>query len=346
MNKRTGSKLWLHFTLVAFASIVTIFLLIAGSWLLLIRLQIITPLTRMRHIPMVFFLMGSLLSGGTIAVYVARNIIRPIQNISNAFGELSRGNFDVRVPEDARLDEIQEMAQRFNSMAYDLSHIETLRNDFVADVSHEFKTPISAIEGYATLLQDTSLSPGRHERYVGKILDNSRKLSNLSSNILLLSKLENQETVLHRQEYRLDEQIRRSVLALEDKWAAREIEPKISLPKLTYYGNEELLEHVWSNLLDNAIRHSPDRGCIRIWARLDGQTISIYISDEGSGMSEEVQKHIFEKFYRGDRSRSGEGNGLGLALVRRITELCDGSVTVKSAPGRGSVFTVSLPPGE
>lgn len=140
------------------------------------------------------FFVGSVLVGVMIALFVGRLIIRPIQNISEAFDQLSKGNFSVRVSDDERIAEIREMAQRFNSMVYDLSHIETLRSDFVVNVSHEFKTPIAAIEGYATLLQDPSLAPEKHNHYIEKILDNSHRLSNLTSNILALSKLENQES--------------------------------------------------------------------------------------------------------------------------------------------------------
>lgn len=343
VNRRTHSKLWLYFAGIVFATITAVFLLLTILWLLMFKLQVIAIDPHIRHIPMILLLVGSLLIGCAIALYVGKLIIRPIQNISNAFDELSKGNFDVRVSTDEKIAEIREMAQRFNSMTYDLSHIETLRNDFVVNVSHEFKTPISAIEGYATLLQEPSLSKERHDRYVEKILDNSRRLSNLSSNILALSKLENQETVMHQIEYRLDEQLRKAVLLLEGKWAPKNIEFDIDLPKLNYYGNEQLLNQVWVNILDNAIKHSPYEGTIQICLWENEQEVSISISDEGDGMSEDVQKHIFEKFYQGDSSRKTEGNGLGLALVKRIVELCKGTVAVKSAPENGAVFTVVLP---
>lgn len=183
--------LWLYFAGIVFATVAGVFLLITLLWFLLFALGITSVDPRIRHIPILVLLAGSLLIGGAIALFVGRLIIRPIQNISSAIGELSKGNFDLRVPTDQRIPEIREMAERFNAMAYDLSHIETLRNDFVVNVSHEFKTPISAIEGYATLLQEPSIPQEKHDRYVEKILENSRRLSNLSSNILSLSKLEN-----------------------------------------------------------------------------------------------------------------------------------------------------------
>ena len=343
MNKKTHSKLWIYFTGIVFATIAVVFLILTLLLIVLYKLQIISIDPRIRHIPILILLAGSLLIGCAIAIFVGKLIIRPIQNIGNAFDELSKGNFAVRVPTNEKIDEIQEMARRFNSMTYDLSHIETLRNDFVVNVSHEFKTPIASIEGYATLLQNHRLTPERHDHYVEKILDNSRRLTNLSSSILMLSKLENQETVMNKKEYRLDEQIRKSILMFESKWAEKDIEFDMDLPRQMYYGSEQLLEQVWSNIVDNAIKHSPIKGIIHVSIEKSETYLSVTISDHGDGMSEEIQKHIFEKFYQGDSSRKADGNGLGLALVKRIVDLCRGSIAVKSEPNKGAAFTIKLP---
>lgn len=343
MNRKPHSKLWLYFTGVIFATIFGVFLLITLLWFLLYWLGITGTDPQIRHVPILFFAFGSILLGTVIALFVGKRIIRPVQNLSNAFDELSKGNFDIKVPEKESITEIREMAQRFNAMVYDLSHIETLRSDFVANVSHEFKTPIAAIEGYATLLQNHALPPEKQDHYIEKILDNSRRLSSLSGSILMLSKLENQETVLDKTEYRLDEQIRKCILMLENKWAAKNIEFDMDLPRQTYYGSASLLEQVWTNLIDNAIRHSPAGSSIHIAICETSEMVAVSISDDGDGMTEEVQKHIFEKFYQGDRSRQAEGNGLGLALVKRIVDLCKGDIEVKSAPGKGSRFLISLP---
>lgn len=343
MNRKPHSKLWLYFAGLVFATIAGVFLLVTALWFVLYALQIISVDPRSRHAPILVLLAGSLLIGCAVAVFVGKLIIRPIQNISNAFDELSKGNFEVKVSENERIVEIREMAQRFNAMTYDLSHIETLRNDFVANVSHEFKTPIAAIEGYATLLQNRRLPDEKHDHYVEKILENSRRLTNLSGNILMLSKLENQETVLDYKEYRLDEQIRKTVLLLESKWTDRNIEFDMELPKQIYYGSEQLLYQVWMNILDNAIKHSPQGGMIKIGIQETEHTLTVCIADQGDGMNEEVQNHMFEKFYQGDSSRKSEGNGLGLALVKRIVDLCKGEISVESAPGNGTAFSVSLP---
>ena len=238
---------------------------------------------------------------------------------------------------------MREMAQQFNAMVFDLSHIKTLRSDFVANVSHEFKTPIAAIEGYATLLQNRNLPPEKQDRYIEKILDNSRRLSSLSGNILMLSKLENQEMIPDKTEYRLDEQIRKCILMLEAKWTEKRIEFDMELPRQNYYGSAALLEQVWINLIDNAIKHSPADSSIHISICEKAGSIAVSIADDGEGMTAEVQKHIFEKFYQGETSHKAEGNGLGLALVKRITDLCRGSIQVESSPGSGSTFIVVLP---
>lgn len=326
-----------------FATIFGTFLIVTLLWFILYRLGITGIDPRVRHIPILVFALGSVLLGLVIALFVGKRIIRPVQNLSDAFDELSKGNFDIKIPENESVTEIREMAQRFNTMVYDLSHIETLRSDFVANVSHEFKTPIAAIEGYATLLQNHALPPEKQDHYIEKILDNSRRLSSLSGNVLILSKLENQETVLDKTEYRLDEQIRKCILMLENKWAVKNIEFDMELPRQTYYGSASLLEQVWINLIDNAIKHSPAGSNIHIAICKTSETITVSISDDGDGMTEEVQKHIFEKFYQGDKSRKAEGNGLGLALVKRIVDLCKGDIAVESAPGKGSVFIISLP---
>ena len=343
MSKKRHSTIWLRFAGVVFVTILATFTLITTVWLLLYAFNVISVNPHERKIPVLLLFFGSLLLGGAVAVYVGKVIIKPIQKIGDAFHEVSEGNFSVRVSEDEKIDEICEMAKQFNAMTHDLSHIETLRTDFVANVSHEFKTPISSIEGYATLLQTPDLPEEKRLRYTQKILENSRRLSSLTSNMLLLSKLENQEMVTDNKQFRLDEQIRKTILLLEDKWAKKDIEFNLELPLQMYYGSEKLLEQVWFNIIDNAIKHSPDGKTIEIRLKSAESSVSVEIEDHGEGMTEEVTKHIFEKFYQGDSSRKEEGNGLGLALVKRILNICGGKISVQSAPGSGSVFTVELP---
>lgn len=343
MRGKRHSTLWLWFTGVVFATITAVFFLASLTWLVLFEIDIVDLDPSQRHVPIMVAFFVSLLIGTVIALFVGKLMIRPIQRISDAFDEVSVGNFEVRVPEGERISEIRDMAKKFNAMTRELSHIETLRGDFVANVSHEFKTPLSSIEGYATLLQGKSLSEEKRDAYIEKILDNSRRLSTLSSNVLMLSRLENQEIVAGRSEFRLDEQLRRVILRLEDKWGAKNIEFDMELPCVMYYGSEGLLDQVWSNLIDNAIKHSAHGASIRIELATDAESVCVSVIDDGDGMDSEVQKHIFEKFYQGDASHTSEGNGLGLALVKRIVDMCGGTVQVVSALGEGSAFTVRLP---
>lgn len=345
MNKKRHSTIWLRFAGVVFLTILAVFLVVTAVWFLLFLFDVIKVNPHERKIPLLLLFFGSLLLGGTVALYVGKVIIKPIKKIGDAFREVSEGNFSVRVAENERIDEIRDMARQFNAMTYDLSHIETLRTDFVANVSHEFKTPISSIEGYATLLQTPGLSEEKRLRYTQKILENSRRLSNLTSNMLLLSKLENQEMVTDNKQFRLDEQIRKTILLLEDKWTKKKVEFNLDLPLQMYYGSEKLLEQVWFNVIDNAIKHSADGGLVEIRIKSTETAVFVEIQDHGEGMTDEVMKHIFEKFYQGDSSRKEEGNGLGLALVKRIINICNGKIFVQSTPGSGSTFTIELPVG-
>ncbi len=342
-DKKLRSHLWLYFTLIIFITILVVFFVILIAWLLLYQFGIIRFYPMATEFILVPLLIASLILGSSVALFVGRLIIRPIQHISEAFGRLAEGDFTVRISTDEGLTEIREMAERFNAMVYDLSQIETIQSDFVTNVSHEFKTPISAIEGYATLLQNENLEPDRRRLYVDKIMSNSRRLSDLTSNILMLSKLENQDTVPDKVQYRLDEQIRQNILLLENKWAEKDIGFNLYLPDTVFFGNEALLDDVWSNILGNAVKHSPEEGVIQISLKSSDTVVTVSIRDHGDGMDEEVQEHIFEKFYQGDTAHTDEGNGLGLALAKRIVDLCGGSISVKSAPGEGSEFIVTLP---
>ncbi len=342
-NRRTRSSLWLYFTLIIFFTILVIFFIILAIWIILYRNQYIEFYPEARGGFAFLLLLASIIIGGAISFVVGRLIIRPIQRMGDAFSQLAEGDFNVRVSTEQRLAEIREMAKQFNAMSYDLSQIETLRSDFVTNVSHEIKTPIAAIEGYATLLQNESLDQEKRQLYVDKIISNSRKLSDLTSNVLTLSKLENQETIPDLAEYRLDEQIRKNLLLLENKWDEKGLAFNLDLPDTVFYGNEALLDEVWFNLLDNAIKHSPENGAIEISLSPSDAAVTVRIADHGDGMDTETKKHIFEKFYQGETSHSGEGSGLGLSLVKQIVSLCGGEVAVESAPSKGAAFTVTLP---
>jgi len=277
-----------------------------------------------------------------IAAYTSTKMLSPILKINDAAKKVSRGDFSVRLEEKSIAKEIEEIAKSFNIMVKELSNTETLRSDFVSNVSHEFKTPLSAIEGYATLLQDERLNKEEQALYVSRILENTSRLSKLTQSILSLSQLENQEIVLQQELYSLDEQIRRVLLSYEPLWEEKELNIDLALETTTIYGSKSLLAQVWSNLIDNAIKFSRKKGTLFIscW-EFDGKVV-VRIRDNGIGMSEEVRQHAFDKFYQGERSHTGQGSGLGLALVRRIISLSGGAIELQSKEGKGTEITVTL----
>lgn len=267
----------------------------------------------------------------------------PIKELRLGMQKIADGKFDTRLETKSNSEEIQELFAGFNMMANELEATEILQTDFVSNVSHEFKTPINAIEGYTMLLQSTENIDETENEYIEKILFNTRRLSSLVSNILLLSKLENQSIQTHREKYALDEQIREDILALESLWEPKDIEFDVDLDAVRYYGNKNVLHHVWSNLLSNAIKFSPNGGTIKMRLFKENKKIVFLIEDNGPGLSEEAQKHLFDKFYQADTSHKEEGNGLGLALVKKILFLCDGEISAENMKDGGCRFTVTLP---
>ena len=280
--------------------------------------------------------------GVGIAAYTSTKMLSPVLKINDAAKKVARGDFSVRLEEKSIAKEIEEIATSFNIMVKELSNTETLRSDFVGNVSHEFKTPLSAIEGYATLLQDERLTKEEQALYVSRILENTSRLSKLTHSILSLSQLENQEIVLQQEVYSLDEQIRRVLLGYEPLWEEKELTIDLALESTQIYGSKSLLAQVWSNLIDNAIKFSRKGGTLFVscW-EFDGKIV-VRVRDSGIGMSEEVRLHAFDKFYQGERSHSGQGSGLGLALVRRIVSLSDGAIEIQSKEGKGTEIIVTL----
>ncbi|MGN0133296.1 MAG: ATP-binding protein [Anaerotignum sp.] len=297
---------------------------------------------------MVFILLQnlvfSILLGIVFSKMIGGRILKPITDLSNATSRVARGDFQIHLAEEKGFGkEVGEMIHNFNIMTNELKNIETLRNDFVSNVSHEFKTPLSTISGYAMLLQDEALLPEERDTYIEHILSSTQRLSKLTENILLISKLENQDIVLDKVCYSLDEQLRNDILALEPVWSEKELNWDIHLESISFYGNKNMLSLVWSNLLANAIKFTPTGGTISVRLKKMEDVVVISITDTGIGMSEETIKHIFEKFYCADPSRHSSGNGLGLPLAKRIISLCEGSISVESRETAGTTFTVRLP---
>lgn len=288
----------------------------------------------------------------------------PMQSLARATRDVANGDFSVYLPTTHtadKLDYLDIMILDFNKMVEELGSIETLKTDFVSNVSHEMKTPISIIKNYAELLRSDTLTDEQRKDYARSIEEASIRLSDLISNILKLNKLENQSIVPETSEYDVNRQLCDCVLQFEEIWESKEIELDMELDeKVMIQGDASLLEMVWNNLLSNAFKFTEPGGTVSIRQTTSGQGagcqisnegrqntgathVQISISDTGCGMSKENVRHIFDKFYQGDTSHSGEGNGLGLALVKRILELSDGDIQVMSEPGKGSSFTVTLP---
>lgn len=274
---------------------------------------------------------------------ILKKILSPISQLSDASKEVAKGNYDVSIEYNGSVVELERAIDNFNKMAKEINSVEMIRNDFIANVSHEFKTPLSSIMGYVTLLQDSDLSSEEKEEYIQKIFFNIDKLNDLTENILRISKLENQNYPITKKCYRLDEQIREAIVILEPKWNKKNIEFDINMAEVMYNGPKALLFQVWMNIISNAIKFSNHGGNISISLKEKQECIRAFISDEGIGMDEDTVNHAFDKFFQGDTSRKMEGNGLGLALCKEIVDNCGGKIYLSSELEQGSTFMVELP---
>ncbi len=271
-----------------------------------------------------------------------RRRLREITMLSEGISSVADGKYDTRI-EIKKGDQMTPVYEDFNKMCAELSSVQILRNDFINSYSHEFKTPIASINGFASLLLKKELPDEQRREYLQIIMDESARLSNLANNTILLSKLSSQQIVTDTQRYDISEQIRQCAIILSRSWLDKKIEFSGEFSPAMFVGNKELMQHLWLNLLGNAIKFTPTGGEITAKVTLHDGNILVQISDTGEGMSEETLSHLFDPYYQGDVSHSGQGLGLGLSIVKRIVELCSGSITVQSELGTGSKFTVTLP---
>ena len=280
--------------------------------------------------------------------YLRRRIAveRPVRRITEAASRMIRGDFSVRIEPVARLgsdDGFREIIDCLNKMAEELSGVETLRTDFIANVSHEMKTPLAVIGSYARLLGSPGLSEEKRIEYAGAVTDASRRLADMVTNILKLNRLENQRIYPHPTVFDLGEQLCESLLQYESVWERKSIEIGTDIAEgVLVLSDAELLSLVWSNLLSNAFKFTGEGGRVTLALTADERYATVRVTDTGCGMTCEVGAHIFEKFYQGDTSHATEGNGLGLALVRRVVDIVEGEVGVESTPGVGTTFTVRI----
>ena len=264
--------------------------------------------------------------------------------LMDAIDQISHGNFEILINMDEIGPQHHEVAEAINDMAKNLGTLETMRQEFISNVSHEIQSPLTSIGGFAALLQKDGLPADERRHYAEIIAAESKRLSSLSENLLKLSSLESNKIPLSKKDFRLDKQLENIALTLEPQWSEKNIELEADLQKVNICGDEDLLSQAWVNLLHNAIKFTPENGRINISLSINGEAVAVKISDTGAGIAPDDQIHIFERFYKADkaRDRSLGGNGLGLSLVKRIVEMHGGSVTVESEIGKGTVFEVIL----
>lgn len=360
MNKRIKSRFGLTVSLVIFVFCVMLAgMILAGLLVMILHLTGIlnfgmiaeearTPEQVGHFVPLriIFSMMVfSTFIGTPIAAFFSKKALKPIRKVVDATHEVAQGNYDVRVDIQG-IHELEELSHSFNKMAHELSTVETLRGDFINNFSHEFKTPIVSVRGFAKLLRDGDLSEDEKREYLNIIIMESERLASLSTNVLNLSKYENIGIVHDKSEFRLDEQIRRSIALTEAKWSAKNIDIDVEMEEIILESSEDLTQQIWLNLLDNAIKFSEQGGKIVVRLNNWNGGIRFTIEDNGIGMNAETSERVFDKFYQGDDSHTKAGNGLGLSIVKRIVELCGGEIEIHSEIDKGTMFKISLPLNE
>ena len=280
----------------------------------------------------ILFGIGLSFAYSAVMVKASKPYIQALQKIAEC-------DFSVRIADSSFFANFG-IAQNFNNMAEQLQSVETLRENFISDFSHEFKTPIVSIAGFAKLLKDSTLTSEQRNEYLDVIIDESDRLVGLSESVLLLNRLDSQ--VIVKERYCLDEQIRQFVLAFDRQMREKNINVELSLDETDIFSNPKLLQQVWINLLSNAVKFTPDNGTITVGCFNQDGKIAVSVKDDGCGMSAEVMTNIFNKFYQGDKSHTTPGNGLGLSIVKKIVEILNGSITVASEIGKGSSFIITL----
>ncbi len=271
---------------------------------------------------------------------------RPVKRITEAAEKIIKGDFSTRIKQQSKIgtdETFNAIIDSFNKMAEELGSVETLRTDFIANVSHEMKTPLAVIQNYGTLLQSPDLSEKKRIEYAKGVADGSRRMADMMTNILKLNRLENQQIYPQVTEFDLGEQLCECLLQYEDVWEKSEIEIETDIAEnVTIKADAELLSHVWNNLFSNAFKFTPSGGTVSVSLTATEHHAVVKVTDTGCGMTAEVGVHIFEKFYQGDTSHSVQGNGLGLALVKRVIDIMQGEISVESTLGQGSTFTVKI----
>ena len=346
-DRKQRLSLTLLFTGLVFAFLVLTMIVVALIILLLFQVGVleISGGTLRTGTFILIIALASIVIGTGLSATVGRIPLRSVNTMINAMNRLAAGDFKTRLNYQGRLAKlpvVQELSNSFNTMAAELESTELLRADFIDNFSHEFKTPIVSIAGFAKLLKKGKLSEEERTEYLNIIEDESLRLSAMATNVLNMTRVENQAILTDVAEYNLSEQLRSCVLLLEDKWSRKNLELILDFKEHSVWANEELMKEVWLNLLDNAVKFTPDYGLVEVAISEGKQTVSVEVINSGREIPQESRERIFQKFYQADESHATEGNGVGLAVVKKIVELHEGSVAVDSREGR-TAFTVVLP---
>lgn len=289
---------------------------------------------------------ASIIIGMLLSFVIGNTILKPLSELVKATKKVADGDFNAALPigwtEKHTVTELSELIKDFNEMTEELRNIEIFRNDFISNFSHEFKTPLASIRGFARQLCEGNLTEAQQREFSKIILEETEFLSVLSQNTLLLTGFENKDIITDKTLFSLDEQLRECMIRLEPQWSEKNIEIEMDLDEISFFWNEKILAHVWNNLFDNAVKFTPEGGNIFVGLKRNDGFIIVTVKDSGCGIPQDALPHIFEKFYQADVSHATKGNGLGLALVKKIVELCGGEIRVESAVGTGTAFTVLL----
>lgn len=335
MRKKISAMLTLQTFLV-----VLIVMVIATALALMYRVAI----TDMHMIGVLSMLVPIVVLVTLVNFLFTRFIYRYLDKISVAMQKVADGDYTVRL--DAEKDQpFRELYRNFNTMAEELGGVEMLKNDFINGYAHELRTPITSINGFAEMLlnDDGTLSREEKRSYLEIIASESRRLADLAGNSLLMSRLDTQKIIPDKKPFFLDEQLRRCSILLSGQWTEKELDMTMDLDEAVYVGDYDLMQHLWINLLTNAVKYTPKGGSITVTLKNEEKFIAVSVADTGKGIPPEDRERIFDKYYQTDKSHSKRGLGLGLAICKRIVQLCNGTLEVESEVGVGSTFTVRLP---
>ena len=339
------SKLWLRLMFVLGVGAVPLLGLLTSFALqfILIKTEVLTR-EMINESPtgwIVLFLGTSTVVGLSLSPLFSKIILKPVNTLIDGMGKLSEGDYSTRIHL-GKVKETKALEESFNGLAKELESVEILRGNFVNDFSHELKTPIVSISGLISLMKTGKLTPEKQAQYLNVIDEEVKRLTNMTTNILTLSKLEKQTILTDKKEFNLSEQIRDCVLLLENKWTEKNLELNLEMDEHNIVANEDMLKHVWMNLIDNAVKFSSYNGLLKITVTEVVDTLKVSVENGGRGIPQEEREKIFTKFYQTDRSRTSEGNGIGLSIVKHVVDLHHGKIEVSSEDGL-TVFTVTLP---